>query len=530
MSLADELLADLEEAAEEEEGGSYGEEEEEPAIEDVQEETQLDLSGDSVKSIAKLWDSKMFAEIMMKIEDYISKQAKASEVMGPVEAAPEYRVIVDANNLTVEIENELNIIHKFIRDKYSKRFPELESLVPNALDYIRTVKELGNSLDKCKNNENLQQILTNATIMVVSVTASTTQGQQLSEEELERLEEACDMALELNASKHRIYEYVESRMSFIAPNLSIIIGASTAAKIMGVAGGLTNLSKMPACNIMLLGAQRKTLSGFSSTSVLPHTGYIYHSDIVQSLPPDLRRKAARLVAAKCTLAARVDSFHESAEGKVGYELKDEIERKFDKWQEPPPVKQVKPLPAPLDGQRKKRGGRRYRKMKERLGLTEIRKQANRMSFGEVSAPPCPELGESASSSSASCPSSSSHGPVHMIEEDAYQEDLGFSLGHLGKSGSGRVRQTQVNEATKARISKTLQRTLQKQSVVYGGKSTIRDRSSGTASSVAFTPLQGLEIVNPQAAEKKVAEANQKYFSSMAEFLKVKGEKSGIMST
>lgn len=31
---------------------------------------------------------------------------------------------------------------------------------------------------------------------------------------------------------------------------------------------------------------------------------------------DLRRKAARLVSAKCTLAARVDSFHESAEGKV----------------------------------------------------------------------------------------------------------------------------------------------------------------------------------------------------------------------
>lgn len=66
MSLADELLADLEEAAEEEEGGSYGEEEEEPAIEDVQEETQLDLSGDSVKSIAKLWDSKMVSRLQME--------------------------------------------------------------------------------------------------------------------------------------------------------------------------------------------------------------------------------------------------------------------------------------------------------------------------------------------------------------------------------------------------------------------------------------------------------------------------------
>ncbi len=55
----------------------------------------------------------------------------------------------------------------------------------------------------------------------------------LGDDELQRLEEACDMSLELNQSKHRIYEYVESKMSFIAPNLSIIVGASTAAKIMG---------------------------------------------------------------------------------------------------------------------------------------------------------------------------------------------------------------------------------------------------------------------------------------------------------
>nr|XP_041568968.1 U4/U6 small nuclear ribonucleoprotein Prp31 isoform X4 [Taeniopygia guttata] len=236
MSLADELLADLEEAAgEEEEEEAEGSEGGEGPIEEVREEPEAPEGGESVRSIAKLWGSRGFAEIMQKIEEYIGKQPRAAEVLGPVEAAPEYRVIVDANNLTVEIENELNIIHKFIRDKYSKRFPELESLVPNALDYIRTVKELGNSLDKCKNNENVQQILTNATIMVVSVTASTTQGQQLSEEELGRIEDACDMALALSGAKLRIYEYVESRMSFIAPNLSLILGASTAAKIMGPA-------------------------------------------------------------------------------------------------------------------------------------------------------------------------------------------------------------------------------------------------------------------------------------------------------
>jgi RNA processing factor Prp31 len=41
------------------------------------------------------------------------------------------------------------------------------------------------------------------------------------------------MALELNELKLKIYEYVESRMQFIAPNMSIIVGAATAAKLMG---------------------------------------------------------------------------------------------------------------------------------------------------------------------------------------------------------------------------------------------------------------------------------------------------------
>lgn len=63
-----------------------------------------------------------------------------------------------------------------MRDKYQKRFPELDSLVVSPLEYVKTVKELGNDLDQAKSNEILQQFLTQATIMVVSVTASTTQG------------------------------------------------------------------------------------------------------------------------------------------------------------------------------------------------------------------------------------------------------------------------------------------------------------------------------------------------------------------
>lgn len=145
--------------------------------------------------------------------------------------------------------------------------------------------------------------------------------------------------------------------------------------------------------------------------MLPHTGFVYYSPIVQDTQPvivtrltlhfhyahstsaislyldlkDLRRKAARLVAAKTTLAARVDANHESVTGEIGLQFKEEVERKLDKLQEPPPVKFVKPLPKPIEISKKKRGGKRVRKMKERYAMTEFRKQANRLNFGDVSA-------------------------------------------------------------------------------------------------------------------------------------------------
>lgn len=99
---------------------------------------------------------------------------------GALETDPEYRLIVEANNIAADIDNEILTIHKFVKEKYQKRFPELESLVVGSLEYVKTVKELGNDLDQAKNNEILQQFLTQATIMVVSVTASTTQGLYLS--------------------------------------------------------------------------------------------------------------------------------------------------------------------------------------------------------------------------------------------------------------------------------------------------------------------------------------------------------------
>jgi U4/U6 small nuclear ribonucleoprotein PRP31 len=224
-----------------------------------------------------------------------------------------------------------------------------------------------------------------------------------------------------------------------------------------------------------------------------NTGFIFYSEIVQACPPDLRRKIARLVANKATLASRVDAAHESVNGIIGQNFREDIEKKIDKLLEPPPVKFAKPLPKPLDGPKKKRGGKRVRKQKERFAVTELRKHANRMNFGE-------------------------------IEDDAYQDDLGYTRGTIGKKSTGSIRMPQLDEKTKVRISKTLQKNLQRQNQIIGTTTSIKKQISGTASSVAFTPLQGLEIHNPSAAEKSVSEANLKYFSNTSGFMSVTAKK------
>ncbi|XP_062507567.1 U4/U6 small nuclear ribonucleoprotein Prp31-like [Corticium candelabrum] len=502
MSLADELLADLEEIAEEGDIEDDAENKENGEGLDEGQEDLMDLDAidtDSIRSIAKLSDSQQLKRVLEQI-DFYTANPRQEEIHGPVEADPEYQLIVEANNVAVEIDHEIHIIHKFIRDHYSVRFPELDSLVLNPIDYMQTVKLVGNDLGVTNVDAELKEILPAASVMVISVTASTTQGKRIDDEDMEKVTEACDMGLRLNEAKFRIYEYVESRMAFIAPNLTYVIGPSIAAKLMGVAGGLTALSKMPSCNVLLLGAQRRVLAGFSSMTAISHIGFVVETDLVQNTSPDLRTKAARLVAGKCTLAARVDSFHESPTGSIGMSLRQEMEKKLNKLQEPPPVKQVKPLPRPDPSIRKKRGGRRVRRMKDKYAITEMRRQANRMTFGEV-------------------------------EDDPYQTEMGFNVGNVGKSGSGKVRAAVVDSKTQATISKRLQRKIEKQQQVYGGRSTVRGReTSGTASSVAFTPLQGLEIINPQAAEKRIQEANAKYFSNFGGFDKVKKGKEAVKQT
>lgn len=323
---------------------------------------------------------------MLASIDKFTAERETRKVVGVIEEDPEYKLIVQANSIVAEVDSEISLIHKFVRDHYDKRFPELSQLVTHPLDYLRTVRAVKNDIASSE-SAGLESMLPASTIMIVSVSASTTKGEMLSAAELQEVLDACEMGLGINDAKIKIFDYVESRMYFLSPNVTHICTANTAAKLLGAAGGLTALSQMPACNILLVGSQKKLQAGFSAQATLPHTGFIFSCDIVQQQPPEYRRKAARLVSGKVALAARVDSYQgqsgKSQGATVGISMRQDILKKLEKAQAPPPARLEKALPKPDAEIKKKRGGKRFRKMRERTQMSDERKAANRMGFGEL---------------------------------------------------------------------------------------------------------------------------------------------------
>lgn len=438
--------------------------------------------------------------------------------------------MTQSNTLSTSIDSEIILVHKFIRDHYSIRFPELETLVGNPLDYAKVVTIIGNgpmdgeSMKKLQTSrENplgvpLRTVLDGPSMMVVTVEATTTKGREMTPVELERVMRACEMTLALDRAKRTLTEYVQSRMNLFAPNLTALIGSLTAAQLLNFAGGLTGLAKTPACNLPPLGSKKQSGTGFATNVGVRQQGFLYHSPIIQGIPNDLKRQAMRIVSAKVVLAARVDRVHNSTDGSTGEELKAACLERLEKLTEPPPNKGQRALPAPDDKPARKRGGRRARKAKEATAMTELRKAQNRMVFGKEE------------------------------KEVGYGTGEGTKgMGMIGQANEGRIRNLQVDQRTKAKLSAknkgwgatpTGGSASSLRGFGQGANTSIDLRgkglrtsgvgpTAGTASSLAFTPVQGLELVDPkmQAEMSRKRKAEEDRWFKGGTFTQVGGSSS-----
>ena len=120
--------------------------------------------------------------------------------------------------------------------------------------------------------------------------------------------------------------HVERTAPEVAPNLSALAGPVLAARLVALAGGLEKLARSPAGTVQVLGAEEALFAHLRGHAPSPKHGVIYAHEAVQGTHPEHRGSAARALAGKLTIAARVDHYSGERKPELDAQLVERIDR------------------------------------------------------------------------------------------------------------------------------------------------------------------------------------------------------------
>jgi len=267
------------------------------------------------------------------------------------DAEREYKLIVKSNKWLARLGDELVSTHVTLRQVYDAKFPELADLLPDARQYQQAVEVIGNETDMTKVNDSLHEFLTANQVITLTVAGSTTAGRLLTEAELQRCQELAHYMNQIHETQNELTDFVASRMQDLAPAVCALTGPEVAAKLIALAGGLVELSVIPACNLQVMGQSKQTSTsraGFGSQAAQPHMGLLMHAPLVQSVPQGERRKVLKWLAAKVALAARCDATavqqRRPRSALPGERFREELQKKIQVLQTPDQAPVLKALP------------------------------------------------------------------------------------------------------------------------------------------------------------------------------------------
>jgi nucleolar protein 56 len=103
-------------------------------------------------------------------------------------------------------------------------------------------------------------------------------------------------------------EFVERQTPSVAPNLAEMAGPVLAARLVSLAGGLEALARKPSGTVQVLGAEDALFAHLAGHAPSPKHGVIYTHEYVRETRPEDRGSAARALAGKLAIAARIDHY------------------------------------------------------------------------------------------------------------------------------------------------------------------------------------------------------------------------------
>ncbi|KAI0217759.1 Nucleolar protein 58 [Lamellibrachia satsuma] len=235
-------------------------------------------------------------------------------------------MIVQAISLLDDLDKELNNYMMRAREWYGWHFPELGKIVTDNLAFAKVVKAMGDRTTAAKLD--LSAYLPEEVEQEVKEAAEISMGTEISDEDLLNITYLCDQVIEISDYRAQLYDYLKNRMLAIAPNLTVLVGELVGARLIAHAGSLLNLAKHPSSTVQILGAEKALFRALKTKHDTPKYGLIYHASMVGQTNPKNKGKISRMLAAKASLAIRVDALGEDTGCEMGIDHRAKLEARL----------------------------------------------------------------------------------------------------------------------------------------------------------------------------------------------------------
>ena len=281
----------------------------------------------------------------------VSMEIAKLKVKGAVEKRD--LLVAQAIQTLDDLDKTINLFMSRLREWYGIHFPELDRLLEKHETYARLVVSIGNRENFTAEKLEKEGLLKQKAEQITNA-AKTSMGAELSERDLAQIQALSRMVLDLYDLRESMEKYIDDVMEDVAPNVKALTGALLGARLIALAGGLTNLAKMPASTLQVLGAEKALFRSLKTGTRPPKHGIIFQHPYLHEAKKWQRGKIARALAGKLAIAARTDVFGGRY---IGDELKTDLEKRIEeirqKYAEPPKVSRVEEKKPKLKHEKKR---------------------------------------------------------------------------------------------------------------------------------------------------------------------------------
>ncbi|GIU68798.1 MAG: hypothetical protein KatS3mg002_0034 [Candidatus Woesearchaeota archaeon] len=226
-----------------------------------------------------------YRDLLVKNNLAIAKKAVS-------EAITREQLIIQTINAIEELNRICNSLSKRLREWYGYYFPEITRKIEDNELFVRTI------IEKDRNE------------LMKELNIKSTMGMKdINNTDVNIILEYARQIKSIYSQRESLKNYLEDLMNEICPNVLRVSGAIIGAKIIERAGSLKNLSMMPSSTIQVLGAERALFRHLRNKKIKPpkHGIILNHPSVLDSKN---RGKAARQLAAKISIASKIDYFRD----------------------------------------------------------------------------------------------------------------------------------------------------------------------------------------------------------------------------